>query len=204
MLKLKKIAITGGVASGKSTVCRFFRELGAYVVNADAIVHELLENDTGLGQQILRQFGPEIKLDGKLSRQKIAEKVFKDPEKLQELEKLLHPAVLRKIDHLYKEACRIGSYTSFVVEIPLLFEIQGESDYDWVVAVVADEAEARRRFEEAGFNTEEYDRRMRRQLNPRQKAERADYTIQNNGTLDGLKQQVAKLNNMINPKAKPA
>lgn len=202
MLELKKIAITGGVASGKSTVCRLFRELGAFVVNADAIVHELLESDTDLGQQILRQFGPEIQENGNLSRKKIAEKVFEDPRKLAELEKLLHPAVLRKIDALYQEACRSGAYTSFVVEIPLLFEIHGEADYDAVIAVVADEASARKRFEQAGFKPEEYDRRMKRQLSPHEKARRAQFTIQNNGTLDGLKNQVVLLNNKI--KAKPA
>src|SRR5579872_2924272 len=105
MLKLKKIAITGGVASGKTSVCRFFKELGAFVVNADAIVHELLDPDTDLGQQIIKQFGSEILADGKLSRKMIAEKAFKDARQLEQLEKLLHPAVLRKIEELYEQAC---------------------------------------------------------------------------------------------------
>ena len=204
MLKLKKIAITGGVASGKTSVCRFFQELGAFVVNADEIVHELLDPDTDLGQQIIRQFGPEILVDGKLSRKMIAEKVFKDPQQLAKLEKLLHPAVLRKIEELYNQACRLGMYTSFVVEIPLLFEIQGESFYDYIVAVIADEAVARRRFEQAGYPSEEYDRRMRRQLRPQQKAERAHYQIQNNGTIDDLKNQIVELNKILKLKAKPA
>ena len=61
MLKLKKIAITGGVASGKTSVCQFFQELGAYVVNADRIAHELLKPDTDLGQQVIRQFRMELR-----------------------------------------------------------------------------------------------------------------------------------------------
>lgn len=126
MLKLKKIAITGGVASGKTSVCRFFEELGAYVVNADGIVHELLKPNTDLGQQIIRQFGPEIIKNGQISRKTIAEKAFKDPKQLRKLEELLHPAVLRKIEELYTAACSGGSYSSFVVEIPLLFEIGAE------------------------------------------------------------------------------
>jgi dephospho-CoA kinase len=202
MLKLKKIAITGGVASGKTSVCQFFRELGAFVVNADAIVHELLDPDTNLGQQIIRQFGPEILTDGKISRKMIAEKAFKDPQQLEKLEKLLHPAVLHKIEELYSQACRSGTYTSFVVEIPLLFEIKGEPFYDYIVAVFADEAIARQRFKKAGYPPEEYVRRMKRQLSPHQKAERAHYQIQNNGTLDDLKNQIIALNNKL--KAKPA
>ncbi len=204
MLKLKKIAITGGVASGKTSVCRLFQELGAFVVNADAVVHELLDPDTDLGQQIIRLFGPEILAEGKLSRKRIAEKAFKDPQQLAKLEKLLHPAVLRKIEELYSQACHEGTYTSFVVEIPLLFEIQGESFYDCIVAVLADESIARRRFEQTGFTSEEYDRRMRRQLSPHQKAELSTYKIQNNGTVDDLKNQIIALNKFLKLKAKHA
>lgn len=197
MLKLKKIAITGGVASGKTSVCRLFQELGAFVVNADAIVHELLDPDTDLGQQVVRLFGPKTLVDAKISRKTIAEKAFENPQKLAKLEKLLHPAVLSKIEKLYEKSCGAGKYTSFVVEIPLLFEIQGESFYDCVIAVLADEKIARRRFEQSGFSSEEYDRRMRRQFTPKRKAELSTYTIQNNGTLDDLKKQVIALNNIL-------
>lgn len=197
MLRLKKIAITGGVASGKTSVCRFFQELGAFVVNADAIVHELLVPDTNLGQQVIRQFGPEVLQDGTISRKVLGAKAFEDPQQLERLEKLLHPAVLRKIEEFYAAACSSGTYTSFVVEIPLLFEIREEPFYDCVIAVLADEAIARRRFEQAGFKQIDYDRRMRRQLSPYHKAARAHYTIQNNGSLEDLKKQVVALNRTI-------
>lgn len=195
MLKLKRIAITGGIASGKSSVCRFFQELGAFVVNADAIVHELLSPNTNLSQQVIRLLGNEILIDRKLSRRVIADKVFKDPEALHALEKLLHPAVLHKIEELYQAACRDGAYSAFVVESPLLFEIGQDKFYDMVIAVLADEAVSRERFCKAGFNPEEYDRRMKRQLLPCEKARRADYVINNNGSLDSLRKQVIELNN---------
>ena len=197
MLKLRKVAITGGVASGKSSVCRFFEELGAYVVNADAAVHELLTPDTDLGQQIIRTLGSDIVTDGKISRRVIAEKVFKDSEQLEKLERLLHPAVLKRIEEQYAEASKKGKYTAFVVEIPLLFEIGNEGFYDVIVAVLADEALSRKRFEQAGFQPEEYDRRMRRQIKPSQKAKRAHYTILNNGSLEDLRKQVAALHQTI-------
>ena len=197
MLKLKKIAITGGVASGKSSVCRFFKELGAFVVNADEVVHELLTPDTTLGQQVIRLLGLNVVSEGLISRRIIAEKVFKDRQLLEALEKLLHPAVLKKIEERYAEASRTGEYTSFAVEIPLLFEIGNEGFYDVVVAVLADEAIAKKRFATAGFQQEEYDRRMRRQINPHQKALRAHYTIHNNGSLADLREQVIALNQTI-------
>ena len=196
MLKLKKIAITGGVASGKTSVCRFFQELGACVVNADAIVHELLKPDTDLGQQIIRQFGPEIINHGQISRKIIADQAFKDPKQLQKLEELIHPAVLRKIEELYTAASS-KDFSSFVVEIPLLFEIGAEDFYDVVVAVLTDEAYAKKRFEQAGFQETEYDLRMKRQLEPKEKAAKAHYTIYNNGSIEELRHEVVKLNRII-------
>ena len=195
MLKLKRIAVTGGVASGKTSVCRVFQELGAFVVNADAIVHELLSPNTSLGRQVIRLLGNDILIDGKLGRRMIADKVFENPEALHALEKLLHPAVLHKIEELYQAACHRGAYTAFVVESPLLFEIGQDKFYDMVVTVLADEAVSRERFCKAGFNPGEYERRMKRQLLPREKARRADYVINNNGSLDSLREQVIGLNN---------
>lgn len=197
MLKLKKIAITGGVASGKSSACQFFKELGAYVVNADAIAHELLDPNTDLGQQILRHFGSEIIKNGQISRRDLAEKVFQDQSKLKKLEQLLHPQVLKKIEELYKLACEKGSYSSFVVEIPLLFEIGKEKNFDVVIAVLSDESEARKRFEESGFAATEYDLRMNRQLPLKTKAAKAHYIIHNNSSLENLKKQVIELNQII-------
>lgn len=197
MLKLKKIAITGGIGSGKSTACQFFEELGAFVVKADAIVHELLEKDTGLEKQVVRLLGSEILKDGKISRKDIAEKIFCHKELLGKLEKLLHPLVLHRIEELYEEACRKGKYTLFVVEIPLLFEIGGESFYDVIIAVLTEEAIARRRFEEAGFQGTEYDQRMKHQLPPSQKAMRAHYILQNNSSREDLRKQVFALNQTL-------
>ena len=193
MLKLKKIAITGGVASGKSSVCHFLRELGACVVHADALVHELLESDTDLGQQVIRFLGEDIVQKGKISRRIIAEKVFSDPKKLEILEKCLHPAVLHKIEERYTAVANEKKYTAFVAEIPLLFETGSESFYDVTIAVLTDEAAAKKRFEQAGFQSEEYDLRMRRQIKPNQKAARADYVLHNTGSLEDLRKQAAAL-----------
>ncbi len=197
MLALKKIAITGGIASGKSSVCQFFRELGAYVVSADALAHGLLSLENSLGQQVLNHFGPQILQHGKIDRRLLAAKVFKNPSLLEALEKLLHPAVLQKIEELYEQAKLQQAYTLFVVEIPLLYEIHSEDAYDAVVAVLTDESLAKKRFCQAGHSEDEYEKRMNRQWSPEEKAKRANYTLINNGSLAKLRQEVVKLNSIL-------
>lgn len=197
MLKLKKIAITGGVASGKSTVCQFFKKLGACVVDADRLGHELLDPNTDLGKKIIKQFGPEILENGQISRMLIAEKAFQDKNLLQKLEELLHPAILLKIEELYISACSEDKYTSFCVEIPLLFEVGAEIFYDITVTVLSNEEEAKKRFTKAGFEETQYDKRMNCQLKPGQKAAKSQIIISNNGSLEDLEAQVNQLNRTI-------
>lgn len=197
MLKLKKIAITGGVASGKTSVCRFFQELGAFTVNADSVVHELLKSDIDVKRKVIQEFGSEILENGTISRKALAAKVFANSKLLKKLEDLVHPAALLAIEKLYRTACKAESFNAFVVEIPLLFEICGEPFYDYVIAVLADEAIARLRFEKAGFTREDYDRRMKRQLSPTHKAAQSHYTIMNNGSLQDLKTEVSQIHKMI-------
>ena len=118
MLDLKKIAVTGAVASGKSTVCNIFKNLNAYVVDSDKLVHQLLDIHTHLGKQITELLGPEIVENGQLNRKKIAQIVFQDLEKLTALETLIHPPVLQAIKDQYEDVRQKNEYSSFVVEIP--------------------------------------------------------------------------------------
>lgn len=184
---LKKIAVTGGVASGKTTVCQFFQELGATVIFADKIVHDLLKSH--LKAKIIEEFGSHVVKNGQIDRKILADITFKDPQKLKKLENLIHPAVLEKIDEEYAKA----KGACFVVEIPLLYEIGAEDSYDTVIAVVADEKIAKKRFVQAGFSEGEFDLRMKRQLKPEEKAGKAHFIIKNNGSLEDLRAQVIHL-----------
>lgn len=201
---LKKIAVTGGLSCGKSTVCQFFKELGAYTVSADEIVHQLLTPTTIVGQQVIAIFGAEIVMDGRqgkqISRSELAKKAFQQPELLRSLENLLHPAVHDEIEKQYRYVASL-SFPLFVAEIPLLFESGEERYYDATIAVVAAPALCIERFMQAtGYGKEEYFRRMQRQLSPQEKAERASFVIDNDRSLDETKAFVAKIYAEMLPK----
>lgn len=192
MLNFKKVAVTGGLSSGKSAVCNFFRKLNAYVVSADEIVHQLLSLDTPTGQQVAALFGPDVIKNEALDRQAIADLVFKDPALLKKLEECVYPAVTKIIERHYQEAKHLNP-PLFLVEIPKLFEAGMEKWFDAVITVSTDEKLCRKRFESRGGNDHEYARRMASQMPVEEKIKRSNYIIENNEGLDELKTSVAKL-----------
>jgi dephospho-CoA kinase len=186
VLSLRKIAITGNLASGKSTVGRILQEYGAFVVDADEISHNLLSLNTPTGKKVVGLLGPEIVVGNQIDRRKIAEIVFSDSEKLTSLEKILHPAVKQEIDRRFNDVKNNPSYKMFVAEVPLLYEAGMEKDFDTVIAVIADIAVARQR-----STTAQFDKRWARQH--KDKASKADIVITNNGDLKMLKSSIESI-----------
>lgn len=195
MLELRKVAITGGLSCGKSSVCRILKEWGAYVVSSDEIVHQLLLSDENLGQEIVDLLGPEVRVNQKLDRSRIAYLVFQNRELLQVLEERIHPAVYRELDKEYqKQRQLLHPPPLFVAEIPLLFETGGEKGYDKTVVVLANREICFKRFQQAtGYGQQEFNYRMSRQLSPLDKAKRADYLLMNESTWSDLEQSTKKL-----------
>jgi len=193
MLNLKKIAVTGGLSAGKSTVCEILKELGAYVVSADKIAHQLLSPGTAAAQQIIDLLGSDIINGNGLDRKKIAAQVFSQPDLLTALEKIIHPAVFNEIDRKYKQASKEQKYPLFVAEIPLLYESGEEENFDVVISVNASVELCRKRSTQSLNSDEEFDKRMTRQLSPEHKANKAHYVIQNNGSFEELKNEVKTL-----------
>ena len=185
MLTLDKVAVTGGLASGKSTVCLLFKEAGATVVDSDEIVHRLLSSNPQCIKAAVELLGKDIYTDGTIDRKKIAEQVFKDQKKLHQLEQILHPAVFEEIERIYAQT-RPGL---FVAEVPLLFETGYDKSFHTTIAVVCDEAIAITRY----GNATEFHQRMARQLSGEEKAKRADHVILNHGPVEELKVQVKEL-----------
>lgn len=192
------MAVTGGLSCGKSSVCRFFKELGAHVISADAVVHQLISSDTNLGQELIDLLGDDIVVNNKIDRARVAKLVFKDPELLEELEEVLHPRVYEEIENEYRAWKDRREGSLFIAEVPLLYETQGEKRFDGVIAVIAARETCLKRFlESTNYDEEDFENRMGEQLALQDKALKADYVIVNDGDLAELKENVEELFNEL-------
>ncbi|MCB1113932.1 MAG: dephospho-CoA kinase [Chlamydiia bacterium] len=195
MLKLKKVAVTGGLSSGKSTVCQFFQQMGASVISADEIVHNLLNQDPNVQTRVLDLLGRKILEKGSLNRKAIAEKVFHNPDKLEQLEKILYPKVQKEIEKAYEMELRKGKSNLFIAEIPLLYEAGMATWFDDVIVVEADQKIRQTRF---SGSSEDFNLRSKRQMSLEDKVKNADYILHNNGSQEELKQSVKILFTQLN------
>jgi dephospho-CoA kinase len=185
-----RVGLTGGLASGKSTVAGILRELGAVVFDADAIVRELYAPG-GAGAAAARElFGDDVLgPDGQIDRARIAEKVFGDPAARHALEARIHPLVGAERARRFAAAAKAGARVA-VAEASQLLEAKTEADYDRVLLVIAPEAERLRRWEEKGGDAEDARRRIAAQILPDAARARATETIVNAGTLEDLRRKV--------------
>jgi len=184
------VGLTGGLGAGKSEALRLFAELGAATLSTDALVHELLE-DGELSEMIADRLGLEPAPAGRLDRTAIAERVFTDGDARAWLEEVLWPRVGARVEQWRAEVDRAEpSPRAAVVEVPLLFESGMERAFDSTVAIVADEAVRAERAGGRGHAAVES--RTGRQLTQIEKAERADFVVRNDGTLEELKQQLSR------------
>jgi dephospho-CoA kinase len=188
-----RVGLTGGLASGKSTVAQMLREEGAEVFDADEIVRGLYAAG-GAGEAAARELFGGAVLDGagRVDRAKIAEIVFGDPARRHALEARIHPLVAAERDRLFREAERRGAAVA-VGEASQLLEAKSEGDYDRILLVVAPEAERLRRWQEKGGEVEDARRRMASQLAPPQAFDRADDVLVNDGSVQELRRRVALL-----------
>lgn len=194
MLKLPKISVTGDLASGKSQACQFFSDLGAYTINADHIAQKLLVPDTVLGKRVVALLGEDVVVDGLFDRRKISDRVFGvqgEFRLLKCLEAILHPEIQRNIEDYYSEAVVMGKFPLFVAEVPLLYESGMESWYDVVIFVCADSEIRQERYIKKTKRSD-FVKRCERFLPMEERAARSDVIIENNGSLEHLKDQVSK------------
>jgi dephospho-CoA kinase len=186
------VGLTGGVAAGKSEAMAAFARGGAATLSSDAVVHELLE-DPEVRSRLAERWGAGVVADGRLDRGRVGAIVFERPEELAWLESTLHPLVAERVAD-WRRSLPPDTKLA-VVEVPLLFEAGMESEFDATVAVVAeDEARAGR----AGARgTELLDGRNQRQLSQGEKASRATYVIGNDGSLEELEGEVARVFSLL-------
>jgi dephospho-CoA kinase len=188
-----RIGLTGGLASGKSTVAAHLSALGAAVFDADRIVADLYRPG-GPGEAVAAQiFGTEV-LDprGAVDRTSLARIVFADPEKRHALESRIHPMVGAEIERLFEEARTEGARVA-VAEASQLLEAATENRYDRVLLVVAPEEERIGRWSRKGGDPDDARRRMAAQISPQEARRRATDVLSNDGSLEELKEKVEAL-----------
>jgi len=181
-----KVALTGGIGSGKSTVADFLDELGAYVIDSDQLARDVVERGTPGYEAVLAAFGDGILTDGEIDRAKLAEIVFKDAA----LESIIHPLVRDAAEKMVKS---LPADAVVINQIPLLVETDGAKRFDFVITVSADEDIRRRRLIERGMKEYEITKRLAAQVNDAAREAIANSIIRNNGSIDELRQVVEEL-----------
>ena len=193
-----KVGLTGGVACGKSTVAKMFADLGAQVVDADSIAHELYRPGQDVYQDLVKRFGHEIvKPDGEIDRARLAAAAF-DGGRVEELNKIVHPAVIRQQDRWMRELAARDPHAVAIVEAALIFEAGVKDHFDKIMVVSCKPAQKVTRFaERTGRNVADaradVDRRTKAQIPDEEKARQADFVIDNSSSLEETRHQVERI-----------
>lgn len=194
-----RVALTGGIGSGKSQVGSYLAQLGAIVFDSDQLARDVIERGTPGFDAIVKRFGDEILTDGQINRAALADLIFENPAARADLEGIIHPRVKEASDRIIAQSPE-GSIV--VNQIPLLFETHGASRFDLVVTVEADEKIRRERLRERGMKDYEIDRRMAAQASSEQRRGIAHFCLENNTSREELLSAVERLwENELLPRA---
>lgn len=186
-----KIGLTGGIASGKTTVSRILRELGAFVIDADKIARQVVQPGLPAWEKIVSHFGRKVlNADNSLDRRQIADIVFASLTQRTYLEEITHPAIYQQVEVQMELAATLG-HRLVVLDVPLLLESNWDTKVDVVWVVYANfETQINRLMARDTLTREKAQQRISSQLNLEEKIRRADLVIDNSGSPQTTRQQV--------------
>lgn len=189
-----KVGLTGGIASGKTTVGAMFRELGAHVVDSDRVTHDLLEPGQEVHDAVVQEFGRAIlDANGRIDRKVLGGIVFGDESRRQALNALVHPAIQSRQDQFLEEALEKDPNGVAIVDAALMIETGSYKRYDRIVVVVCPPEMQQRRLGARGLTADQIEARIRSQMPLEEKARFADYLIDNSGDLPATRRQVEEV-----------
>ena len=190
-----KVGLTGGIASGKSTVSKIFASFGAKVLDADEVAREVLLPGQPAWTRLRQAFGQEFfHADGKVKRKQLRKRVFADPEKRSQLNAIVHPEVMKEINRRAEIFFSSVQTEVLLVDVPLLLEAGLANRFDKIVVVyVAESIQMTRLLQRDGISEEEAKQALEVQMALSKKVEQADYVIDNSGTLEETRGQVEKV-----------
>ncbi|HXF94061.1 MAG TPA: dephospho-CoA kinase [Nitrospiraceae bacterium] len=189
------VGLTGGIATGKSTVARLFQECGAAVIDADVLARQAVEPGKPAWRDIVRTFGKGIlNSDRTINRRALGAIVFRAPAKLRRLNAIVHPRVARAQARLVREIARKDPDAVIIYDVPLLFEAAAHRRMDRVVVVTADRKTQIARLQQRNHLTRaEALRRIRSQMPLGKKTSRADYVLDGTLPMARLRREVARI-----------
>jgi dephospho-CoA kinase len=185
-----RVALTGGIGSGKSLVGEILEELGALVIDSDQLAREVIERGSPGYEEVVTAFGDSILSEGQIDRSKLAAVVFNESDLRKKLESIIHPLVREAAEKL---ARKLPSGAILINQIPLLVESDGAKRFDYVVTVSADEEIRRERLRLRGLKDYEITQRMAAQVSDLEREKIANYIIRNDGSIDELTRAVEEL-----------
>jgi dephospho-CoA kinase len=190
-----KVGLTGGIASGKTTVCQSFARLGAKVFDVDQVARQVVQPGHSAWRKLQQVFGPDFFCsDGSLDRNRMRSAIFADPEQRHRLNEIVHPEVTREIHRRAEQLAKSEPDAVLVVDAPLLIEVGAREQFDRVVVVYVDEnTQVERLVQRDTISAEEARQALKAQIALQEKASQADYIIDNSGTLEETQTQVEKV-----------
>lgn len=189
------IGLTGGIGSGKSSVAEMFKDEGAYVIDLDYLARVVVGPDTPAWRDIVDYFGEEIlSPDRTLNRSKLAEIVFSDAQSRKALERFTHSRIFEKQETLLKDIKTKDPNAIVIVDVPLLFELSLNKNFDRIILVyVPRDVQIQRTLQRSVLTKEEVEKRLKAQINIEKKKLLADYVINNEGSPKNSRDQVRKV-----------
>jgi dephospho-CoA kinase len=185
-----RVALTGGIGSGKSETGEILGNLGAIVIDSDELAKTAVERGNPAFNEIIEKFGDFVLSNGDLDRKKLADLVFSDEAKRKSLEAIIHPRVRKAFEEIVEN---LPGDSIVVNQIPLLVETKGEQSFDYVITVVAPMELRRERLRERGMKDFEIERRILSQVSDKEREQISDYIIDNSGDRESLLRQVEEI-----------
>jgi dephospho-CoA kinase len=197
------VGLTGGVATGKSTVAKMFKQCGAVVIDADELAREAVKPGKPAWREIVALFGKTVlNQDRSLSRQVLGNIVFRNPNKRRQLERIIHPRVAREQARLTRQAARTDPGAVVIYDVPLLFEAGIDKRVDTTVVVTADrKTQIARLKKRNGLSQAEAIRRIKSQMPLVKKIQQADHVLDGTLSRSSLRQEVGHLLQELRPLA---
>ena len=189
-----RVGLTGGIACGKSTISRMFRDLDIPILDADPLAHELLEPGQPVYDQVVKEFGPEILANDKsIDRSKLGPIVFADPEKLKRLNQIIHPHIVEIVDRWFATLDQTGGPPISIVEAALLIEAGYRPKLNCLIVVRCTPGQQLARLRERGLNEIQAQQRINSQIPIEDKIKVADEIVDGGTTFEETSRQVRDL-----------